>query len=106
VTGYSDSTRSTGHERSLHRKAMILRLMKNLATRKSSNKHGSFVDVTSLNKIGKKRIRDLTGDVHIVVTFKYLVQRPIKSEILAKAMTQFPIYIKLNSTSLQLNEQF
>ena len=40
------------------------------ATRKSSNEHGFFVGVTSLNKIGEGRIQNLTGDVLFPVTFK------------------------------------
>jgi len=40
------------------------------AIRKSSNEHEFFVPVTSLNKIGEGRIRDLTGDVLFPVTFK------------------------------------
>ena len=50
--------------------AVILRLMGSSATRKSSNEHGFFVTVTSLNKIGEGKIRDLTGDVLFLVTFK------------------------------------
>jgi len=34
-------------------KAVILRLMKDFATRKSFNEHGLFISVTSLNKIGE-----------------------------------------------------
>ena len=77
--------------------------MEDFATRKASNEHGFFVVVTSLNKIGKGRIRDLTGDISFLVTFKYPEQRPNKGEILAKVITQFPIYVELSSTSLQLN---
>ena len=43
-------------------KAVILRLMEDFATRKSSNEHGFFAVVTSLNKICEWRIQDLTGD--------------------------------------------
>jgi len=39
-------------------------------TRKSSNEHAFFVAITSLNKIGEGRIRDLTIDVLSPVTFK------------------------------------
>ena len=74
--------------------------MEDFATRKSSNEHGFFVAVTYLNKIGEERIRDLTGDVSFLVTFKYPVQRPNKGEILAKAITQFSIYDELSSISL------
>jgi len=52
-------------------KATILHLMGSSTTRKSSNEHEFFVDVTSLNKIGEGRIWDLTGDVLFPVTFKY-----------------------------------
>ena len=44
--------------------------MESSATRKSSNEHGLFVIVTSLNKIGEGRIRDLISDVLFPVTFK------------------------------------
>jgi len=37
-------------------KAVILCLMDNFATRKSSNEHGFFVTVTSLKKIGEGKI--------------------------------------------------
>jgi len=43
--------------------AVILHLMDYFATTKSSNEHEFFITVTSLNKIGEGRIRDLTGDV-------------------------------------------
>jgi len=99
---YSDSPRPIRHERPPPREVVILRLIEDFAT-KSSNEHGFFVAVTSLNKIGEKRIRDLTGDISFPVTFKCPVQRSSKGEILVKAMTQFPIYIELNRTSLQLS---
>ena len=99
--GHSNSTKPTGHERPLPHKTLILRLMKNFAIRKSPNEHGFFIAVISLNKIGEGRIRDLTGDILFHMSFKCPVQRPSKGEILAKAMTQFPMYVELNSTSLQ-----
>ena len=49
---------------------VIFRLMSISTTRKSSNKYGFFVDVTSGDKIGEGRIRDLTGDVLFPVTCK------------------------------------
>jgi len=100
---HSESTRPTGHERPPPHKVVILRLMEDFATRKSSNEHGFFVVVTSLIKIGEGRIRDFTGDTSFPMTFKYLMQRPSKGEILAETVTQFPIYVDLNSTSLQLS---
>jgi len=100
---HSESTRPTRHERPPPHKAVILRLMKDFAIRKSSNEHRFFVVVTSLNKIGEERIRDLTGDTPFPMTFKYLVQRPSKGEILVETMIQFPIYVEINSTSLQLS---
>jgi len=83
--------------------AVILRLMEDFATRKASNRHRLFVDVTSLSNIGEGKIRDLTGDVPFPVTFKYSMQRLNKGEIFVKAITQFSICIELNSTSLQLS---
>ena len=71
--------------------------------KKSYNEHGFFVDVTSLNKIGEERIWNLTGDIPFLMALKCLVQRPNKGEILVEAMTQFLIYIKLNSASFQLS---
>jgi len=50
--------------------AVILRLMSISTTRKSSNKHRFSVDVTSGDKIGEGRIRNLTGDVLFPVTCK------------------------------------
>ena len=101
--GHSDSTRLTGHERPPPHEVVILRLMKDFAIRKSSNEHGFFAAVTSLNKIDEGRIRDLTGDTLFPMNFKYLVQRPSKGEILAETMTKFLIYAELNSISLQLH---
>jgi len=46
-------------------------------TRKSSNEHGFFVDVTSGGKIGEGRIRDLTGDVLFPVTCKKTIPTTI-----------------------------
>ena len=81
--------------------AIVLRLMQDFATRKSSNENGFFVVVTSLNKIGERRIWDLTGDILFSVTFKCPVQKPCKGEILVEVMTQFFIYVELSSISLQ-----
>ena len=57
----------------LPHKAIILRLMEDFTTRKSSNEHRFFVAVTSLKKIGEGRIRNLTGDVPFSVTFKCIM---------------------------------
>ena len=57
-------------------KVVILRLMGRSATRKSSNEYEFFVAVTSSNKIGEERIRDLTGDILFPMTFKYPAQKP------------------------------
>jgi len=103
---HSESSRPAGHERPLPHKAVILHLMEDFAARKSSNDYGFFAAVTSLNKTDEKRIRDLTGDTPFPVTFKYLLQRPNKGKILAETMTQLPIYVELNSTSLQLSGLF
>ena len=56
AVGHSDSTRPTGHERPPPHEAIILRLMEDFATRKSSNEHKFFAAITSLNKIGEGRI--------------------------------------------------
>jgi len=61
-------------------KVVILLLMGSSTTRKSSNEHGFFVTVTSLNKIGEGRIRDLTGDVLFSVTIKYAMLIVIKKD--------------------------
>jgi len=87
-------------------KIVILHLVKDFATRKSFNEHGFFVVVTSLNKIGEGRIRDLTGDVHFPMTFKCHIQGPSKGEILLEVMTQFSIYVEFKSTSMQLSGLF
>ena len=99
----SDSSRPTGHERPL---CLILRLLADFATRKSSNEHWFSVDVTSLNKIGEGRKRDLIGDLLFLVTFKYPVLKPNRSEILVKAMTLFPMHVEHKSTRLQLSGPF
>ena len=104
--GYSDSTRPTGHERPSPHEALILRLMEDFVTKKPSKEHGFFVAVISLNKICEGRIRDLTSEVSFPVTFKCPVQRPSKGKIFAEALTQFPVYVELNSTSLQLSKLF
>ena len=59
---YSDSTRPTVVKVFLPHKVVILRLMEDFATGKSSNEHGFFGAVTSLNMICEEKIRDLTGD--------------------------------------------
>ena len=51
-------------------KVVVFRLMEDFATRKLSNKHGFFINVTSLNKIGEGRIWDFTADILFPVTFK------------------------------------
>jgi len=70
VVEHSDSTRPTGVKALLPHNIVIIRLMKDLTTRKSSNEHRFFIAVTSSNKIGEGRIWDLTGDVPFPVTFK------------------------------------
>ena len=64
---HSESTRPTGHEKPPPHKTVILRLMEDFITKKSSNEHGFFAAVTSLNKIGEGRIQDLTGDIPFLV---------------------------------------
>ena len=49
---------------------VIHRLMSISTTRKSSNEHEFFVNVTSRGKIGEGRIRDLTGDILFPVASK------------------------------------
>ena len=66
--GYSVSTRLTGQGRPPPHEAVILHLMEDFVTRKSSNEHDFFIVVTSLNMIGEERIRDLTGDIPFPVT--------------------------------------
>lgn len=63
-------------------KAIILRLLEDVAARKSSKEHGCYIAVTSLNRIGEGKVRQLTGDVLFPVTFKCLVQKPCKGEVL------------------------
>jgi len=58
-----------------------LRLMGSPATRKSSNEHVFFVAVTSLNKIGEERIRDLTRNVLFPVTFKCAMLIVIRKDL-------------------------
>jgi len=74
---HSDFTRPTGVK--VPHKVIILRLMKDLAIRKSSNERRFFVAVTSLNKIGEGRIGDLTGDVPFLVTFTCIMLVAIAS---------------------------
>ena len=50
-------------------------------TKKSSNEHGFFVAITSLNKIGEERIRDLTGDILFLVTFKCAMLIMIRKDL-------------------------
>ena len=104
--GHSNSTRPTGHKRPPLHEVVILHLMKDFATRKSSNEYGFFAVVTSMNKIGEGRIRDLIGDIPFLLAFKYPVQRHDKGEILVETVRQFPIYVELYSTSLQLSGPF
>jgi len=101
MMGHFNSTRPTGHERPPPHEAIILRLMEDFATRKSSNEHGFFIVVTSLNKINEGRIRDLTGGIPFLWPINILCRDPTKTR--AKEITQFPIYVELSSTSLQLN---
>ena len=63
---------SVGHDPSL---------MNISTTRKLSNEHGFFVDVTSGGKIGEGRIRDLTGDVLFSVTCKRVILTTIPTAI-------------------------
>jgi len=70
IVEHSDSTRPTGMKILLPHKAVILRLMGDFATRKSSNEHEFSVVVTSLKKIGEGGIWDYTGNVFFLVTFK------------------------------------
>jgi len=51
------------------------------STRKSSNEHGFFIVVTSLNKFGEWRIRDLTDDILFSVTFKCAMLIVIRKDL-------------------------
>ena len=99
---HSESTRPIGHEKPPPHKVIILRLMENFATRKSSNEHGFFAVVTSLNKICEWRIQDLTGDTPFLWPSNILCRDSAKARYW-ETMTQFPIYVELNSTSLYLS---
>ena len=61
---------------------VIFRLMSNSITRKSSNEHGFFVDVTSGGKISEGRIRYLTGDILFPVAFKDTIPTTIPTVIM------------------------
>jgi len=50
-------------------------------TRNSSNEHEFFVAITSLNKIGERRIWDLTGDILFPVTFKCAILIVIRKDL-------------------------
>ncbi|URD98525.1 DNA-directed RNA polymerase [Musa troglodytarum] len=63
-------------------KAIILRLMDDIANRKASKEHGYYVAVTTLNSIGEGKVRELSGDVLFPVTFSCITQKPAKGEIL------------------------
>ena len=60
----------------------------------TSNEHRLFVAVTSLNKIGEGRIRDLTGDVLFPVTYKCAMLIVIRKDLrplLAQKVTLFRV---------------
>ena len=61
--------------------AVILRLMSISTTRKLFNEHEFFVDVTSGDKIGEGRIKDLTGDILFPVAFKDTIPNSIPTTI-------------------------
>jgi len=67
--------------------AVILHLMSISTTRKSSNEHEFFIDVTSRGKIGERMIRDLTDDVHFPVTCKGTIHTIIPTTIPTVTMT-------------------
>ncbi|XP_074571585.1 DNA-directed RNA polymerase V subunit 7 [Curcuma longa] len=63
-------------------KAIILRLMDDIASRKASKEHGYYVAVTTLNSVGEGKVRELSGDVLFPVTFTCITLKPIKGDIL------------------------
>lgn len=67
-------------------KAIILRLLEDIAVRKSSDEHGFYIAVTAITETGEGKIRELTGDVLFPIVFKCLVQKPCKGEILVGAV--------------------
>ncbi|KAM0936641.1 putative DNA-directed RNA polymerase [Dioscorea sansibarensis] len=66
----------------LLRKAIIIRLLEDIANRKASKEHGYYVAVTALKKIGEGKVRDMTGEVLFPVTFTCITQKPSKGEVL------------------------
>ncbi|XP_072978983.1 DNA-directed RNA polymerase V subunit 7-like [Typha angustifolia] len=66
----------------LLQKAIILRLLEDIANRKASKEHGYYAAVTALKSIGEGKVRELTGDVFFPVTFSCITQKPTKGEIL------------------------
>uniref|UniRef100_A0A6V7QS92 DNA-directed RNA polymerase subunit n=1 Tax=Ananas comosus var. bracteatus TaxID=296719 RepID=A0A6V7QS92_ANACO len=66
----------------LLQKAIIVRLLEDIANRKASKEHGYYIAVTALNSIDEGKVRELTGDVLFPVTFSCLTQKPTKGEIL------------------------
>ncbi|KAJ0974047.1 hypothetical protein J5N97_016012 [Dioscorea zingiberensis] len=66
----------------LLRKAIILRLMEDIANRKASKEHGYYVAVMALRTIGEGKVREMTGEVLFPVTFTCITQKPTKGEVL------------------------
>lgn len=66
----------------LLQKAIITRLLEDIANKKASKEHGYFIAITSLKSIGDGRVRTLTGDVLFPVSFSCLTQKPTKGEVL------------------------
>ncbi|BAF16617.1 DNA-directed RNA polymerase V subunit 7 [Oryza sativa Japonica Group] len=66
----------------LLRKAVIVRLLEDIANRKASKDHGYYIAVSELKAISEGKVRELTGDVLFPVTFTCITQKPMKGEVL------------------------
>lgn len=69
------------------RRAMIRRLLKDFDAERCSEEHGFHVTVTTLEDVSPGKIRSGTGSVIFWVTFKCIVFRPIRNEILEAEVT-------------------
>lgn len=63
-------------------RAIILRILEDVAKRKATKEQGYFLAVTALKTVGDGKIRELTGDVLFPVVFSCIAFKPITGEVL------------------------
>ena len=69
------------------KRAMIRRLLTDVDAERCNEEHGYFVAVTTLDDVSEGKVRTSTGAVVFWVSFKCIVFKPIRNEVIDAEVT-------------------